>query len=742
MFMPRRLFSALAVLAIVAMSAVMALRDSTLANACFVHAPQPVQVWNDVIDIEINENVANKRYTCVFLNPNANAVVGGECFMELEPGAQVDGFSMMVDGEQVQGELMPVDKANEVFTEIVRNGGSPALLEYYGNLLFHTKIPNIPPQGKVTVNLHYSQILQPRDGVYRLKMLNTNPKMSMQALEHAAVSIKIKSSQPVTNVYSPTHEIKIDETDDGYVHITWSEDDYLPRNSFVVYYKTTPDPLGVNLLAHKAPGEEEGTFMLMLSPSMMQEVGSEDGEDGRATLKPMPKDIVFCVDTSGSMLENGKLDQLKAALTYCVENLRDGDRFNIIDFATATRRMSYDGLLTISEGTRQRGLTYVGKIVARGGTAIEEALTVSIDQLSELEATSDRTRMIVFITDGVPTIGQTNADPIIESVRTANKNGTRIFSFGVGLDVNAKLLDMLAHDNLGQSDYILPKESITERIGSFFDRIGSPLMTNLSFDFGGVPAFEVYPRRVPDLYAGDQVLVVGRYSAHGTATITLKGTNGNGATKLEQTFELPEMLDVHDWLPRMWAGKKIDFLLNELRKNPNQDEVIKEVVALAQQHGIVTPYTNYLLTNDVFASAEQQQQQFSRRLRNGAAGSAPASPADREALANESARMAEGRDDARGGDAYNRAQAEFDAMGGSGSVMSQMRVIGGVTFYFNQATETWTQSDLVGSDELTVVELGSDKYFELFNSDTSIAKFLAMGEVIFSHGGTSYHIKK
>ena len=301
-------------LAALAVAAVLA--AGSASYACFMRSLQPVQVWLDHIEVVIKDQVAVKTYDCTFKNLNAVPVQGAECFMELEPGAHVDNMRVDVNGKVMEAEILDVKKANEVFNDIVKRGGSPALLEYYGNQLIRTKVPQIPANGLVKVKLQYTTVLDNRGGLVRMQMLNTNPKASMQPLQSASVKVKITSSKsPIKNVYSPTHTIKIEEEKDADVVVKWSQENYLPKHPFVLYYQLSTEDVGAGLVAHREAGEE-GHFMLMVSPT----IGNGQGKVTETQI--LPKDVVFCVDTSGSMLDKGKMEQARAALKYCVDHLR------------------------------------------------------------------------------------------------------------------------------------------------------------------------------------------------------------------------------------------------------------------------------------------------------------------------------------------------------------------------------------------------------------------------------------
>ena len=738
------------------------------AQACFMRSPMPVQVWLDHIKINITDQVAVKTYDCTFKNPNSRAIVGGTCYMELEPGAQVDNMKVLVNGKELKAEILDVDKAKKVFTDIVKNGGSPALLEYYGNQLIQTQVPRIAPNGTVKVVLTYTTVLKKRGNLVRIQCLNTNPKALMQPLKAASVSININSKQPIKNLYSPTHEINIEEKKGWDVSVNWKKDNYMPKHPFVLYYQTDNKDVSASLVAHREL-DEPGHFMLMLSPTV--------GKKGQVTEKQiLPKDVVFCVDTSGSMLKGGKMDQARKALEYCVKNLRTGDRFNIIDFSTTARNFDDNGLVEFNNKSKAKALKYVAALNARGGTAISEALDLSLKHLKaggQRPAGSDRTqpaglnrlKMIVFATDGLPTIGQRDPEKILRDMAKKNTEDVRIFVFGEGYDVNTKLLDFLAINHRGEADYILPNENITDKISKFFDRVGSPIMTNLDIKFEGLKVTSVYPNKISDVFKGEQVIIYGRYTGHGMKTIRLTGTVKGEKKTIAYKLNFPEYSkdDKSSFVPRLWAGRKVDHLLAEIRKDPSKPskELVDEVTLLAKRYGIITPYTSYLVTDDVAGKSPAgttgngiglggggRPGFFRRRVaqRLEAAKATPKSDAARASRVRDSRQLAQGRQNASKGRLFGLDKAADDAVkeknnGKPGSSLTAMRYIGTRTFY--KGGNTWFDSRYNPAKHakgLKKVTVGSEQYLTLLSKDGSLAKYLALGDVVLRVGKTWYHI--
>ncbi len=737
----------------VACAALMLISAGATTQACFMRASQPVQVWLDHINVDIKDQIAVKTYHCAFRNPNGRAIVGGTCYMELEPGTQVNQMSVLVDGKEMQAEILDVEKANQVFQEIVQKGGSPALLEYYGNQLIQTKIPRVEAGKTVMVKLTYTTVLKKQGNLIRLQMLNTNPKALMQPLKEASVTVNIRSTEPIKNIYSPTHEVKLVEKKDWDISVEWKQKNYLPKHPFVLYYQTSPDKVGASLIAHRESGEA-GYFMLMLSPTQGQGIGKLTAE------QILPKDVVFCVDTSGSMLEHQKMTQARDALKYCVNHLHPGDRFNIIDFSTTARHFNQRGLIDFNEESKQNALSYAEAMTARGGTAIEEALLLSLKHLQTGESSGrPRLKMMVFSTDGLPTIGERDTQKLLKTIAQQNTENVRLFVFGEGYDVNTRLLDFLALVHRGEADYILPEEDLTRKISQFFDRVGSPVMTDVSLDFDAADVTDVYPRQVKDIFQGEQLLVYGRYTGSGPKTIQVTGTINGG--KISQTYQLdfPQKSanDQNSFVPRLWAGQKVDFLLEQIRNSgqekPDQ-ELVNEITLLAKQHGIVTPYTSFLMADDTVSGntpmpllgvhREKLEQNLQKELAyDGLQSQASESVRQEQVLDAQSSnrdRYAAGKS----GNAaryYEQAEREMKKFNKNGSALQSIRYIGNRTFYKSQG-DFWNESlyDPHQHQDLKNIEVGSSEYFELLKQDQRLAKYLALGNVILQIDQRWYQI--
>lgn len=709
--------------------------------SCFMRSPQPVTVWLDHIHVDIHDQVAVKTYDCTFRNPNRRAVVGGECYMELEPGARVDNMTVEVNGKKTEAEILDVKRANLVFQDMVKNGGSPALLEYYGNQLIRTKVPRIAPMGTVKVKLRYTTVLKKRGNTIRMQMLNTNPKSQMQPLKAASVTVNITSKQPIKNIYSPTHELNLVETTKADISVQWKKENYLPQHPFILYYALGRDDVGASIIAHREATIETdpGQFMMLLSPTVGKGAGKVTEE------QILPKDVVFCVDTSGSMLQGKKMQQATEALKYCLNALRPNDRFNIVDFSTEARAFT-DELVPVSEKTKKQALAYVERMRARGGTAIEEALSNSLKMLGK----SDRLKMILFTTDGLPTIGERNPEALLRKMAKQNTDDVRIFVFGEGLDVNAKLLDFLALQNRGDTDYVLPDEKIDEKIAAFFDRVGSPMMTDIEIEFDeSIRVTDMYPKTIPDLFKGEQVVLYGQYIGSGSKEVRLSGyVNGKRKT-VTYTLEFPSYSndDSNAFVPRLWAGEKVDHLLNEIRKSGKEDpELVNEIVRLAKLYGIVTPYTAFLMTDDVAntpmrALATRADGLLKQAKNEGFADTAKKRADSVQRLWSQNSYRRKNKQSGNWSAAYGQAQEELSKAGKNINVMNQIRYVGSRAFY--NSSNTWYEGgfDPARHKNVQKVKVGSEQYVKLIQASPRSAKYLQLGNAVLNIKGQWYCVE-
>jgi Ca-activated chloride channel family protein len=535
------------------------------------------------VTIAIEDQVAITRVEQTFRNHTPRALEATYVF-PVPKGASVNKFTMWVDGKETKGELVPADKARQIYTSIVRRTQDPGLLEYIGSNLLQLRVFPVPARGDQKVALSFTAVAA-KDGklVEYIYPLKTDGR-AVETLEKFSIQATVKSQHGLTNVYSPSHALSLKRTSDKEVIVSFDKDQGVLDRDFQLFYSTGKEDIGLTALTHRPISADKGYFTLLISPKMSL------GEKYR-----IPQDMVLVLDTSGSM-RGPKMDQARKALKYCMNQLRPDDRFGVIGFATTVNPYE-DKLLPASSEQVVKANKWIDELEATGGTAINAAL----EEALKLRPTGgDRPFTIVFFTDGQPTIGETNPDTIFKNVSEKNNARTRIFAFGVGDDVNAALLDRLAESTRALSAYVRPAENIEHKVSGLYAKISSPVLTNLKLTTtADVKLNEVYPPELPDLFHGGQLVVMGRFSGKGASAIRLTGMVGKEEKEFVYDLSFPEKTgDDHEFVESLWARRKVGYMLDQIRLNGEKKELIDEVVALAKKYGITTPYTSYLIVPD------------------------------------------------------------------------------------------------------------------------------------------------
>jgi Ca-activated chloride channel family protein len=543
----------------------------------------PLAMLNHHVNTTIEDQVAVTKVEQTFRN-HTDRVLEATYVFPIPKGASVRKFSMWVSGKELPGELVEAAKARAIYQDIIQRSQDPGFLEYMGNNLLRLKIAKVPAKGDQKIMISYTSVAVAENGIVEyIYPLKTNGKAT-STLEKFSVNIELNSQHPLQNIYSPTHAITITRPNDRKALIGFEKDQALLDKDFQLFYHGGGKDVGLTMLSHRPVSTANGYFMLLLSP--------------RAELprdQQVPRDMVFVLDTSGSM-RGKRMTQARGALNYCLKNLAPQDRFAVINFATTVNKYN-DQLLAASAEQVTHARKWVDGLEATGGTAINDGLAAALDMRTNDDA---RTFTIVFFTDGRPTIGETNSDKILQNVKGRNNASTRIFTFGVGDDVNATMLDQIADQSRALSTYVRETEDIEAKVSGLYAKISNPVLTNLKLEVGnGVRLSEVYPPHLPDLFHGTQLVVLGRYSGTGHAAVKLIGNMGkNGKEFVHEVNFADRTTDDKAFVEDLWARRKVGYLLDQIRLNGEKKELVEEVVTLAKRYGITTPYTSYLIVPD------------------------------------------------------------------------------------------------------------------------------------------------
>lgn len=716
------------------------------------HVFAPLQVDYVKANTHIIDQVAVTIVDEEFYNPN-NARLEGTFVFPIPKGAQLDKFTMEIDGRQVEAELLPAGKARHIYEEIVRKLRDPALLEYANQDVFKVRIFPIESNSKKRITLSYTQLLKSDNGLVSFLLPLSADKFSCRPIPTVSVKVDLETRRPLKTVYSPSHKIEVKRNGPNRATVGYEATDVLPEADLALYFAPERGELGLNLLTHKCAGED-GYFLLLASPGI-------DTKDRRI----VNKDVVFALDTSGSMAGK-KIEQAKKALEFCVENLNDGDRFELIRFSTDIEPL-FNSLVEANAKNRTRAEEFVKDLKAIGATDIDDALKQALG-LQSSKGAGDRPFMVIFLTDGRPTIGTTDEGQILTNVKDEDTGKARIFCFGIGTDVNAHLLDQITEETRGASQYVLPEEDLEFKLSAFFEKVKEPVLTNPALQFtGGLQTKQLYPSPLPDLFKGEQLVLVGRYSGHGDSAMLLEGTVNGAVRKFTYEGNFPQENSGNDFIPRLWATRRVGYLLDEIRLHGENSELRDEVTQLARKYGIVTPYTAYLIAEDEsrrdvpsplrllqeFGKDPEARQDAARswqtftREQSGDAGvaSAQSSLALKMADAAAPAQMLAGQAFQRryglapGGPALS-STADSSQTPRVDSAQ-QSRFVAGRTFFRNESG--WVGSIVQNFPQARHIRLqfGSREYFDFLGNHPQAASWLALGQNLqFVLDGVIYEI--
>jgi Ca-activated chloride channel family protein len=708
--------------------------------------PRPVPMPNVLpvksinIDTKINGQVATTHVEQVFRN-DTPYTLEGTYFFPIPETASIVEFAIWENGKKLVGEVRSREEARRIYDEIVRKQRDPGLLEYAGKDLFQASIFPIPPNSDKKLEMTYSQVLKAENGTvsYRYplgtgKNLWNQPRPMIEddvrrnggnpTQKFGTVSgrVEIVAPQALRNIYSPSHQL--DTKRKGETSASVSFETSNNANDFQLFYGLSDKDFGMSLLTYREAGKD-GYFLLQLSP-----------KDNLSERELVNKDIIFVLDTSGSMADEGKMDKAKNALLFGIKTLREGDRFNVINFAGEEHLME-SGLISADANGKKRGEEFVKKLQPTGGTNINDAILAAMRQFNSTE----RPKMLVFMTDGLPTVGETNVEKIIANVEKGKFSGIRLFTFGVGYDVNTVLLDKLASENSGVSDYIEPKEDLEVKVGNFFTKVNSPVLTDLDLNFGNVQTDLIYPRKVTDLFKGMQLTLIGRYKNSNdlkNVVLRLRGKSGSeNRTFNYENLDFPLRDEDNNFLPRLWATRRVGWLMEQIRTNGEQKELRDEVVELGTKYGIVTPYTSYLATD----GSERVSNDPHGMILQGWVGRRN----DKDRNISPTPMAQSGAGAVRDAKKAKEQQSTVDISGEDDEVLktNQVKKIGLKTFYLENGV--WVDSEYKEESKLTEIKLKafSDEYMNLVKQDKDLAQYFSIGEeIILIWKGKVYRITK
>ncbi|MBI4613175.1 MAG: VWA domain-containing protein [Planctomycetes bacterium] len=660
-------------------------------------------------EVELSRQIATVKVDMVFRNPGS-VPAEGIFVLPVPRGTAVQDFTLRAGDKVLEAKLLPADEARRLYESIVNQRKDPGLLEFVGQSCLQARVFPIPPGGEQSFTVSYASLATREDDVVRWAYPVRSLRHAAPAAGKVSIKVTIREDEPIRSIFSPTHDVLVVRSGEREAEVEYAPDQAYVDEDFLLYYGLSGSDVGVTVLSHQA-GEDDAYFAVLAAPRV----------EG---LEPAPKDVVFVIDTSGSM-RGDKWTQAEAAIGQCLARLAPQDRFGIVAFSTDVRVFASE-LVPATKEKIEEAAGFVSAQRVNGGTAIHEATRKGFELAAQVG--SSREPFVILLTDGLPTIGERDPAAIQKSLAGANAARARLFVFGVGYDVDAQLLDRLAADHAGWSDYVHPGEPLDLRVTSFFRKVESPVLTDLVLEIDGVRAQDVYPKELPPLFAGGQLVLFGQALGQGKATFRLRGKVRGEERVYEVEHEFRANRTDHAFLPILWATRKIGYLLDQIRMHGKSEELVDEIVRLSKKYGVITEYTSFFVEEAGIAHATDLRLQLEENL---------ARAYEQRAgnwACNQGLNLRNYRD------ITNSSQVNllFGQAGANQVREAGVRRMGEKVFYLRG--DTWVDSAYDGKIELNEVESFTEDYWKLNAGDADMAQYQSLGRkvIIVQEGKALY----
>lgn len=578
---------------------------------------QPIQITEVTLDVRILQQVATTTMDVALANPGASQQEA-EMLVPVPDGAVVRAFTFAGSSSEPTAKLLPREEAKTLYRSIVSKLRDPALLEFAGYNLVRSSVFPVPGGGSQRVRLVYEQLL-PTDGA-RIDYVLPRSE-SFEANETPwKIAVQVRSKSPISTVYSPSHEIAVERSGPEEAMVRVVGEKKLEPGPFRLSYLVEGNGLTASLLAYPDPRVGGGYFLLLAGVPVNNKVVS-----GPA----IKREVTLVIDRSGSM-HGQKMEQARAAALQVIEGLNEGEAFNIIDYSETVAMFASQPVIKNRENIVQ-ARAYLQRLNADGGTNIRDALVEGLRQTP----TSSMLPLMIFLTDGLPTSGETRESAIRDAVRAANVHQRRIFTFGVGFDVNAPLLTTIGNATRATTTFVFPNENVEAKVSQVFQRLSGPVLADpqlAMLDANGAVTTravrELFPAELNDVFAGDQIVLLGQYQGAEPLRFRISGNYLGASRAFDLKFDLGRATTRNAFVPRLWASRKIAGLIEEISKSgadlrpggpisaaaampitasasgrpyvaapaadPKLKELVDGIVRLSIEYGILTEYTAFL----------------------------------------------------------------------------------------------------------------------------------------------------
>ncbi|HUW31317.1 MAG TPA: VIT and VWA domain-containing protein [Planctomycetota bacterium] len=577
-------------------------RSFAVAGGAAAASRAQPQITGVTVGVVIVDQAATTTMDVAIANRTGRAQEA-EMLVPVPDAAALRGFSFEGAAAEPTAELLPKEKAKGMYESIVAKVRDPALVEFAGYNLIRTSVFPVPANGTQKVRITYDHLLQ-ADGNRVDYFLPRSESLTVNVPWE--ISVKIKSKQAITAVYSPSHNVVTANQSRREVAVRLAAGASTEPGPFILSYLVESGSVTASLMAYPDAKIGGGYFLLLAAVPPAEAAGNGAG-------RAVGREVTLVIDRSGSMAGQ-KMEQVRAAALQVIDGLFDGEYFNVIDYSGSVASFAPAPVVR-NEKNIDDARHYIRGLAPGGGTNIHDAIAEALRQ----KPAHGLLPVVLFLTDGLPTVGVRDEVAIREAAVKGNAHSRRIFTFGVGYDVNAPLLNHLATNSRAVSTFVLPQENVEDKISQVYRRLTGPVLASPkieSLDSNGAVSTrrvaEVQPGMLPDLFEGDKLVLLGRYSGDEPLRFRLSGEYRGTARAFEFTFHLNSASVRNSFVPRLWASRKVGFLVDQIRQaganvklpataapsvtDPRMKELIDEIVRLSTEFGILTEYTAFLAT--------------------------------------------------------------------------------------------------------------------------------------------------
>ncbi len=587
-------------------------QSSVISFRSSVSPTDSIKITSVEAEVNIVEQVATTKLTISLTNPT-NRQEEAEMLVPVPDGAVVRGFDFIGSSKEPTAKLLPKSEAKAIYKSIVSKQRDPALLEFAGYNLIRSSVFPVTAKGNQQVRLVYENLLSADQE--RVDYVLPRSESFESAATPWKITTNIRTKKPLVTVYSPTHEITSERANANQVKATVNGNGTVEPGSFRLSFLTEKNGITASLMAYPDPKIDGGYFLLLAGVPVDAQRAKELG---------IKREVTIVLDRSGSMKDDDKFKQAQSAALQIIGGLEDGESFNIIDYSDNIAMFAKSPVVKNEKNTNEAG-KYLKSLRADGGTNIYDALVEALRQ----KPVEKSLPLVLFLTDGLPTVGETRETAIRNATKQTNTYKRRIFSFGVGYDVNAPLLNALSNESRSASTFVLPKEDVEVKVSQVFRRLSGPVLaepTLATLDAGGTvdtrTVRELQPAELNDVFEGDQVVLFGQYRGNGALKFQLQGNYLGEARTFQFVFDLSKATTRNSFVPRLWASRKIARLIDQISQagadantnaaivtqsrnvgssftpsptvDPKLKELVDEIVRLSTEFGILTEYTSFL----------------------------------------------------------------------------------------------------------------------------------------------------